>query len=148
MTYKGESQPSAEADESHFASRVEDESPLPQAFAGFVSLERPLPDGANISPLARARRLAPDGPFVPIARIENQRTVIDLANDAEVHVELAVDHCRGTRLRDGRVVEFDEVELESKNADRETLGRVARELQQRVPGLRPSQETKLGRVMR
>ena len=39
----------------------------------------------------------------------------------EQMLELALDHCVGTRLTDGRVVEFDEVELEVKQGGETAL---------------------------
>lgn len=148
MTFKGAHAPAADAEEAHFASRVEDETPISAEDAAAISVERQLPETIDTSPLRRARLIATHGPLEPIAVLENERIVIDLANQAGERIELAVDRARGTRLRDGRVVEFDEVELESKSAGRDTLSRVARGLQRLVPGLHPSHETKLGRTLR
>jgi hypothetical protein len=72
-----------------------------------------------------------------------------LLTDADgMSIELAVDDCVGTRLRDGRTVAFDEIEIETKTADRAALIEVSNALRDLVRSLRPSHATKLGRTMR
>jgi inorganic triphosphatase YgiF len=147
MTFKGDPQHMHADDDLHFASRVEDETLISPEDTAQVSIDHPLPDTIDASPLRRARELVPSGRLVPIAVIENERTVLHLSDDSGATIEMAVDRAQGTRLSDGRVIDFDEVELETKSADHDTLARVARALQQSVAGLRPNRDTKLGRTL-
>jgi inorganic triphosphatase YgiF len=147
MTFKGNREWASDPGEAHIASRLEDEVDVPVAFADQVSERDPLPDG-ELSPLTRARELAGAGPYVPTARIDNMRTIVDLVDAPGTRLELAIDHCRGTRLADGRVVEFDEVELEAKGASREIVVEVASAIGGVAPSLRASGITKLERTLR
>lgn len=147
MTFKGKRAEAASKDEAHLASRQEDEVPLDEDFVKRVSPESPLPEDAMISPLIRARELINDEPLMPAARLRNARLVIDLANDDGQSVELSLDRCVATRLSDGRVVEFGEVELEAKSVDREMLLRLADDLREYAPSLTPSRITKLERAL-
>lgn len=147
MTFKGDRLPALDDAEAHVASRIEDEVPLAADLAELVTPNRALPEGVDISPMRRARRIVPHGALEPVARIQNERVVVDLVDADGARVEMAIDRARGTRLRDGRVVEFDEVELETKGAGRAALTRLMRALQERVPGMRPSAQTKLGRTL-
>jgi inorganic triphosphatase YgiF len=148
MTFKGARQFSTSANETHIASRLEDEIALP---AG--EIERILADPAEIrvvrpSPGIRAFEVAGTWDLQPTARLENDRTVI-LLEDVDGHViEMAVDRCVGTRLADGRKTRFAEVELEAKNATRAQMIEASKILLQGVPGLVPNHRTKLERTLR
>lgn len=147
MTYKADAIHAPDGAEAHLASRVEDEAILEQGLAARVQLDAPLPPEIDISPVRRARRISADRALLPVARLENERVTLDMRDETGAEIEIAVDHVRGTRLSDGRHIEFDEVELESKSGGREALLRLARALEAQVPGLRPSRETKLGRTL-
>lgn len=149
VTFKGKREPSSGAGggDAHLASRAEDEVPIAPELAEGVSATAALPDAIDVSPVRRARAIVGDTELQPTARLLNERVVIELAHPEGHKLELAVDRVAGTRLADQRMVEFDEVELESKGADRALLLEAQRALQERVPGLRPSHTTKLERVL-
>lgn len=147
MTYKGQRELAQSADEAHIASRLEDEVTLDSTQASAVTVDGPLPEMANVSPLDRARTIVGGVQLRPIARLENARVMLMLRDDDGSTLELAVDNCVGTRLRDGRKIAFDEVELETKSAGRAALIDATNALQAMFPSLRPSQLTKLGRTM-
>lgn len=146
MTYKGRREAAGPTAEAHIISRLEDEVSLDVAQAAWIAIDAPLPEMIGVSPLARAREIAGSQPLRPVARLRNTRATI-LLGDAGATLELAVDDCTGTRLGDGREIRFDEVELETKSADRATLLEASDALRSLVPSLRPSQLTKLGRTM-
>jgi len=146
MTFKGRREASVEG-EAHVASRLEDEAPLDASQAAGVTIDLPLPDLDSVSPLERARQIVGGAALRPVARLQNTRTTMLLADDRGASLELAVDDCVGTRVSDGRTTPFDEVELETKSADRSALIDTADALQNLVPGLRPSLKTKLGRTL-
>ena len=144
MTFKGARQ-AARAE--HFASRAEDEQALPAAWSARVSTDAPLPDGLDASPLRRARALTGAATLQPIARLQNERVTLELRAADERQLELALDHCVGTRLADGRVVAFDEVELEVKQGGEAALLEAQVALLRAALTLRPSQATKLARTL-
>jgi inorganic triphosphatase YgiF len=146
VTFKGKRSADTSSGEAHIASRLEDEVPLSASDSALVTTDAPLPAFANISPLDRARAIVGGGDLLPVAQLRNSRVTL-LLSDGESTLELAVDDCVGTRLQDGRDTRFDEVELESKSADRATLIEVGDALRALVPGLRPSRLTKLGRTL-
>lgn len=147
MTFKGEPEQSTGSDASHFASRLEDEVPIDGAIASALGDDDPLPLQFDAPPLRRARRIVGDARLFPVAVIENERTVMTLTNGLGAVLELAVDRARGVRRSDGRVLDFDEVELESKSAAHTELETVAAELLRQVPGLSPGGVTKLARTL-
>lgn len=144
LTFKGDRAP-AVASRRHVASRVEINERVDAGVAATVLAGR-RPAG-RLAPLVMADELSGGERLAPVARIHNDRSVIDLTDEAGLHYELAVDRCRGERLADGRVVEFSEVELEAKTPDHDALLRAADALGEAVPGLRPSGQTKLARVL-
>lgn len=146
MTFKGAREPTSSGHE-HVASRLEDEQALPEAWAARVALDRPLPDSLDISPLRRARRVAGAGVFEPVAWLRNERAIVLLRDERGWKLELALDHCRGTRLADGREIIFDEVELEAKQGGEAAVHMAHQALLSAAPGLRPSRLTKLERVL-
>jgi inorganic triphosphatase YgiF len=145
MTFKADRQQGT-GDDAHIASRIEDEIELPRAFVATIDTG-PLPEDREISPLQRARKLADGEPLYPLARMENERIILDLSRHSDEHIELSLDRCTGTRFSDGRVVQFDEAELEIKNSDRETLRLAVEALRSLAPGLTPSGKTKLERTL-
>ena len=147
MTFKGRRESGGPQHEAHIASRLEDEISLDAAQASAVSIGAPLPEMAGGSPLERARAIVGDAALRPIARIQTTRVTMLLRDAAASTLELAVDDCIGTRLSDGRTNAFDEVELETKAADRTTLIEASGALRELVPSLRPSYSTKLGRTL-
>jgi inorganic triphosphatase YgiF len=147
MTFKGQRAAGGSEDEAHIASRLEDEVPIEPEQASRVAIDAPLPEMPGVSPLERARDIVGPIELRPVARIQNSRTTILLHGDDGATLELMVDDCVGTRLRDGRTVAFDEVELETKTADRAALIEVSNALHELVPSLRPSGATKLGRTL-
>lgn len=146
MTFKGPRQAATSATDAHIASRLEDEVVLDAAQVSAVPHDGPLPELPDVSPFERARSLVGSAVLVPVANLHNQRVTVMLSAGATT-LELAVDRCVGTRLRDGRTVSFDEVELESTAADHAAVMEASNALQQAVPGLRPSRATKLGRTL-
>jgi inorganic triphosphatase YgiF len=146
MTFKGPRQSGASSAEAHIASRPEDEVSLDAAQTRALTDDDPLPPLLGVSPLNRARELVGAAPFVPVARLRNERTTLTLSG-GDSELELTVDDCVGTRLSDGRTVAFNEVELESKSADRATVLEASSALHQAIPSLRPSGSTKLGRTL-
>jgi inorganic triphosphatase YgiF len=148
MTFKGKRASSGSDAELHIASRLEDEISLSMEYDRRVLPDAALPENVALSPLKRARTIVGAGDLLPTARLQNTRTVIDLADDAGTRMELSLDRCIATRLSDGRVVEFGEVELEAKDADRAALLGLATALQRAIPSLRPSHQTKLERALR
>lgn len=95
-----------------------------------------------------------DQPLAPIARIVNDRTVIDLFGaDGGQLAEFCDDHVHGTRLADGREVAWREWEIELSNAGElsdkarnERLERLSRHVA--APGVHAaSAESKLARVL-
>ena len=147
MTFKGRRAADGSEDEAHIASRLEDEVPIGPDQASRVAIDAPLPEMSDVSPLERARAIVGLRELRPIARLQNARTTLLLQDDDGSTLELTVDDCVGTRLRDGRTVAFDEVELETKTADRAALIEVSNALRELVPSLRPSRATKLGRTL-
>jgi triphosphatase len=147
MTFKGRRAADGPEDEAHIASRPEDEVPIDPEQAARVAIDAPLPEMSGVSPLERARAIVGQRELRPIARLQNARTTIVLRDDDGATLELTVDDCVGTRLRDGRTVSFDEVELETKTAGRAALIEVSNALRELVPSLRPSRATKLGRTL-
>jgi inorganic triphosphatase YgiF len=147
MTFKGQRAAGHSEAEAHIASRLEDEVPIDPGQASRVAIDAPLPEMSGVSPLERARAIVGRGELRPIARLQNARTTLLLHDDDGATLELTVDDCVGTRLRDGRTVSFDEVELETKTADRAALIEVSNALRELVPSLRPSRATKLGRTL-
>ncbi len=147
MTFKGKRESGGPQDEAHIASRLEDEVQLDPDQASTVSIDAALPALGDVSPLARARAIVLDAELLPVARLQNRRVTLSLRDASGSTLELAIDDCVGTRLRDGRTTAFDEVELETKTADRTALIDVSNALRKLVPGLQPSQATKLGRTL-
>lgn len=145
MTFKG-ARGRGSASEAHIASRLEDEVDLSTDDIVAVDSQPALPDELEVSPLRRARGVA-GGPLVAIARLDNHRTAIVLGSADGSLLELAIDHCTGTRFADGREVRFDEVELEAKSAGLDELLATADALRALAPSLRPSQHTKLQRTL-
>jgi inorganic triphosphatase YgiF len=143
LTFKGARQAASAA---HFASRPEDEQTVPAEWAARVSVQAPLPSGLDASPLRRAVALAGTARLEPVARLLNERATLQLRAGEQV-LELALDHCVGTRLADGRVVAFDEVELEVKQGGEAALLAAHDALTQAVSSLRPSRATKLERTL-
>jgi inorganic triphosphatase YgiF len=143
VTFKGARQPGAEA---HVATRLEDEAPAPAEWAERVAADHPLPDGAPLGPLTRARAIAGAAPLLPVARLRNERATVRLTSGVG-EVELALDRCHGERLADGRQVAFDEAELEVKQGGAEALRAAQTALRAAAPGLQPSTLTKLERVL-
>jgi inorganic triphosphatase YgiF len=148
MTFKGARERSASADEQHVASRLEDEVALDTGVAEELVGEATRLMRSDLPPLVRARELTGECALHGTARLQNRRMVIVLEDDAQQAIEMAVDTCTGTRLSDGRVTRFREIELETKGASRETLMMAAQELMACVPGLRPNLRTKLERTLR
>jgi hypothetical protein len=146
MTFKGEREATTAA-EAHVASRLEDEAAVPAEYADRVTIRAPLPEDASLTPLRRARSIVGDAPLLATAQLDNERTTILLKDPTGSSLALAIDHVVGTRLRDGRRVEWDEVELETIRAGRGTLLRAAAALLIVAPSLRPSRVTKLERVL-
>lgn len=146
MTFKGRREAGGPDDEAHIASRLEDEVSLDAAEAAISTIDSPLPYLDNLSPLKRARDITGSHDLRPIARLQNCRATLLLSDD-NATLELAVDDCVGTRLLDGREIRFEEVELESKSADRAALIEASDVLRALVPSLRPSHLTKLGRTL-
>lgn len=144
MTFKGARQPSGDT---HIASRLEDEVDIDaSAIAGLtdnMALDPPDEPG----PLKRARTLTGDRVLMPTARLLTNRTVLRFEDHAHIQVEVSVDRCEATRLADGRVVRFSEVELELKRGQPDDLLKAAGALQDATPGLRPSLQTKLQRAL-
>ena len=147
MTYKGRREPDGSSGEAHIASRLEDEVSLDADQASAVAIDLPLPDMDGVSPLERARAVIGNGDLRPVARLQNTRTTLLLSDEDGATLELAVDDCIGTRLSDGRQIVFEEVELETKTADRSALLEASSALRELVPSLRPSPLTKLGRTL-
>lgn len=147
MTYKGRRESGGPQAEAHIASRLEDEVPLDDTQAMAVSIDTPLPDMDGVSPLGRARDIVGKLELHPVARLQNARTTLLLSDDDGATIELAIDDCIGTRLSDGREIRFDEVELETKSADRAALIEASDALRVLVPSLRPSHQAKLGRTL-
>ncbi|HMM41351.1 MAG TPA: CYTH domain-containing protein [Thermomicrobiales bacterium] len=144
LTFKGERAP-AVAGRRHVASRVEINERVDAGVAATILAGR-RPAG-RLAPLVMADEFSGGERLAPVARIHNDRTVIDLVDEAGLQYELAVDRCRGERLADGRAIEFSEVELEARTPDHDALLRAADALRAAVPGLRPSGQTKLARVL-
>ncbi|HUG14368.1 MAG TPA: CYTH domain-containing protein [Thermomicrobiales bacterium] len=147
MTFKGRRDIAISESEAHIASRLEDEQFVSSAVAARISAGIWHPEDDRLSPVARARIIAENEDMLPLARLENDRVVVMLSNDDGLELELAIDTCRGSRLSDGRVTRFHELELEAMSAGREALIAVACELQAIVPGVRPNHRTKLERVL-
>ena len=146
MTFKGRREAGA-SDDAHIASRLEDEVTLDPAHAAAIPFDAALPELDGLSPLERARQIAGARELRPIARLQNRRTTLVLSDDDGATLELAVDDCVGTRISDGRQIAFDEIEIETKSAGRDTLIAAAGALRELVPSLRPSPQTKLGRTL-
>jgi inorganic triphosphatase YgiF len=141
MTYKGDKQQVGEA-----VSRLEDEVELPAAFAAVWSPHGPLPTADPADPLQRALAISGSAALLPTAVIDTtRRTHVFTGNGAEI--EVAVDRSRATRGSDGRVVDFGELEIELHAGAPEQLTALCGALQYAVPGLKPSQKTKLSRAL-
>lgn len=146
MTFKGRREAGAPDDEAHIASRLEDEVPLENGQTSAVRIDAPLLKMEGVSPFDRARAIIGNRALHPVARLQNTRTTLLLSNGGTL-LELAIDDCVGTRLSDGREIRFDEVELETKSADRAALLEASSALRALAPSLRPSRLTKLGRTL-
>jgi inorganic triphosphatase YgiF len=147
LTFKGSRDVQPADSEAHIASRLEDEISIATDVADRISCGEWLPDDERLSPIARARPIAGLQRLVPTARVLNDRVVVKLVLDDREELELAIDTCEGTRLSDGRVIRFNELELEAKQASRETVIDAAAELQIILPGIRPNHRTKLERIL-
>lgn len=147
MTFKGRREIAPEESMAHIASRLEDEIALDDHVAQRLLAGDWQPSDDDLPPLARALKVTGKSRLLPMARLRNTRTVISLEAGERQRIEMAIDCCEGTRIADGRVVRFNEVELEAKRATRETLAGVAGELQTTLPGIRPNYRTKLERVL-
>jgi inorganic triphosphatase YgiF len=147
MTFKGHRDDSLRHGEEHIASRLEDEVALDDETAKRMLSGDWGPSDERLTPVVRARQLTGDDRLHPIARLRNTRVVVDIIDGKDQTIEMAIDTCEGTRLSDGRVTRFNELELEVKRASRESLINVATELQEMLPGIRPNHRTKLERVL-
>jgi inorganic triphosphatase YgiF len=147
MTFKGRRAAQSGPDDLHVAARLEDEVRLPEEFGQRVSVDAELPDAEGLSPLARAREVVGQQSLVPVADIRNVRQSIDLDHPGGERFELSLDRCVATRLSDGRIVSFGEVELEAKTAERQRLIELSEALRAVAPSLTPSHTTKLERVL-
>lgn len=143
MTFKGDRQP---ASQGHAVSRLEDEVDLAAAAISDLDDEHPLALRVEPSPLIRARALTGEHELLPRARLLTDRSVLIFADGAGTQIELALDRCEATRLADGRVVRFSEVELEFKQGGHDALFSAVEALGEAVAGLRPSTKTKLERA--
>lgn len=144
MTFKGARQTGAE---SHVVSRLEDEVDLASETIAGLDDHTVLELDEHPSPFQRALGLSESHPLRPAARLVTNRTVCLFEDESGTQVEASVDRCTATRLSDGRIVEFSEVELELKSGVSEDLYSAGRLLQEALPGLRPSHETKLKRAL-
>lgn len=144
LTFKGPRE-AMSADLAHVASRPEINAQISANDA------EALLAGGRLSklpePLTAARSIVGDAPLQPVATIENVRTAIDLVDPDGNSFELAIDRCTGTRLNDGREITFGEIELEAKSASHSALVAAVDALRHAAPDLRPSHQTKLGRVL-
>lgn len=147
MTFKGRRESHVPQEEAHIASRLEDEVQLTPEQAATISIDESIPTLAAVSPLQRARAIVGHSDLRPVARLQNTRMTLLLGDKQGATLELAVDDCVGTRLRDGRTIAFDEIEVETKSSDRAALIEVSNVLREIVPSLRPSHATKLGRTL-
>ena len=145
MTFKGERQT---AGDSHVVSRLEDEVDLDASSIAGLDGETPLMLPVEPRPLERARTLSATEALTPMARLVTQRSVLLFGDGAGNQVEVSVDRCEATRLEDGRVVRFSEVELEPKRGEADALLVAAAALEKAVEGLTPSTKTKLERALR
>lgn len=144
LTFKGARAAMAQG-QRHVASRVEVNERVDVGVARTILSGRR--SAGRLAPLVLAAEITRGGPLVQVARIQTQRTAIDLIDPEGRRFELAIDRCRGERLADGRVIEFSEVELEARDPDPAALVKAARALRAAVPGLQPSGQTKLARVL-
>jgi len=147
VTFKGQREAQTGADDAHLANRAEDEVPISGDLATLVSEDAPLPAEIDVSPVQRARALVGDKELRPVALLLNERVIIELADASGQQLEMGVDRVVGTRFSDRRVVEFEEIELEAKGVERAVLLETQRAMQALIPALRPSQTTKLERVL-
>lgn len=142
MTFKGE-----RAQIANTVSRLEDEVVLPGEAVSHLGHGDPLTLDFECSPYQRARSLTGVHDLIPIARLRTSRTILLASNLSGVAIELAVDRCSGTRVTDERTVQFAEVEAELKAGSSDELERALVHLLRAVPGLRPSEVTKLERAL-
>ena len=145
LTFKGARE--SIGDQGNTVSRLEDEVDVPMAALEAMSGDAALKLSPEPSPLERARAISGRHDLFPVARLLTNRTVMLARSNAGVEVELAVDRCVAERLRDGRKVEFVEVEAELKRGDVAGLHEATRQLLEAVPDLRPSIKTKLKRAL-
>lgn len=145
MTFKGERE---SAGDSHLVSRLEDEVDLEVSGIAGLDDESPLVLDIEPSPLGRARALAGEYPLTPMVRLQTNRSILLFEDGTANQVEISIDRCEGTRLTDGRVVTFSEVELELKQGEADALIEAAEALETAVDGLKPSMKTKLERALR
>lgn len=147
VTFKGSREPFLSEDESHIASRVEDEVTIDEDVADRMWNGDWNADDERLSPVRRAVALCRQARLSPTAELQNERMVVRLESNTGEELEMAVDTCNGIRLTDGRRVEFNELELEVKRADRNALIEATHALQLTLPEVVPSQRTKLERVL-
>lgn len=141
MTFKADRQQVGDA-----VSRLEDEVELPAAFAAVWTPHGRLSTADPADPLQRALAISGSADLLPTAVIDTlRRTQVFTGGGAEI--EVAVDRSRATRGSDGRVVEFSELEIELRAGAAEQLAEFSSALQDAVPGLTPSQQTKLSRAL-
>jgi len=145
MTFKGDRQVSS--DDSNIVSRLEDEVLLSGVSASYDPAVGPLLVESQPSPLKRARELSGDHDLLPVARLMTSRTVLTARNTRNHEIELAVDRCLATRLKDNREAPFVEVEAELIRGDAVVLQSALTDLMKTVPGLQPSSRTKLERAL-
>lgn len=146
MTFKGDRQQLDEANGLRAVSRLEDEVELEPAFRAAWSPHAPMPLVDPASPLQRALAIGGSAELLPTAVIDTERR-IHVFVGAGAELEVAVDRTRATRGIDGRVVEFGEIEIELRAGESEQLAQFCAALQEAVPGLHPSTDTKLGRAL-
>lgn len=144
MTFKGPRELMTD-DMAHVASRPEINERIAASDAAEL-LAGKRPDSMP-APLSAAQRNIGDATLRPVATIENHRVAIDLVDADGNTFELAVDRCIGTRISDGRQIVFGEIELEAKSAPHAAFVAAVEALIRAVPSLRPSHQTKLGRVL-
>lgn len=141
MTFKADRQQVGDA-----VSRLEDEVELPAAFAAAWTPHGRLATDDPAGPLQRALAISGSADLLPTAIIDTlRRTQLFTGEGAEI--EVAVDRSRATRGSDGRVVEFGELEIELRAGTAQQLAEFCIALQETVPGLTPSQQTKLSRAL-
>ena len=144
LTFKGERQSIGAGST---VSRLEDTAEIGMEAAAQLSDLAALHIADEPLPLRRARAVAAGRDLVPVARLETERTMLLYESGEGAQVEVVLDHCRATRLGDGRETEFSEVEAELIEGEPQALEAGLAELIRAVPGLRPSHHTKLERAL-